>query len=356
VPRDAPGTAGNQGDVNSLLDRVTDLAFVPTTEPVRRPRSSASPSAHPTNFRSPSPRSHEEPRSHPARRRRPLVRRGVRAGSAPGGRSSGRDGRRRTVPLRRPHSPRRHGGAQRDAAKLGLPTMFPTIGGHEGSGTVREVGDGVTEFAPGDHVVMSFVAVCGQCAGVRAVWSTSATWGQRHDARHADRRHLPPSHRRRQTAGPHSQSGSIRQTHCGVDEFPRQDRAAPAVGAQRAAVLRDSDRVWIGREPLRHAGGRHRRGGRRRRNRNGRDPGRPGRRRRTDPCRRSGGVQTEVGPAVRRHSHGGDGARGAGAGARADLRRDGRRGGGVAIADQTRRCPRCAETHPQGRHLWCSPA
>jgi NDMA-dependent alcohol dehydrogenase len=46
---------------------------------------------------------------------------------------------------------------------LGLPTMFPMIGGHEGSGVVREVGDSVTEFAPGDHVVMSFVAVCGQC-------------------------------------------------------------------------------------------------------------------------------------------------------------------------------------------------
>ena len=46
---------------------------------------------------------------------------------------------------------------------MGLPTMFPTIGGHEGSGIIREVGDGVTDFAPGDHVVMSFVAVCGQC-------------------------------------------------------------------------------------------------------------------------------------------------------------------------------------------------
>jgi alcohol dehydrogenase len=46
---------------------------------------------------------------------------------------------------------------------LGLPTMFPTIGGHEGSGVVREVGDGVTDFVPGDHVVTSFVAVCGQC-------------------------------------------------------------------------------------------------------------------------------------------------------------------------------------------------
>jgi len=46
---------------------------------------------------------------------------------------------------------------------LGLPAMSPTIGGHEGSGVVVEVGAGVPGFAPGDHVVTSFVAVCGQC-------------------------------------------------------------------------------------------------------------------------------------------------------------------------------------------------
>jgi len=46
---------------------------------------------------------------------------------------------------------------------LGLPSMFPMIGGHEGSGVVVEVGEGVTQFAPGDHVVTSFVAVCGRC-------------------------------------------------------------------------------------------------------------------------------------------------------------------------------------------------
>jgi NDMA-dependent alcohol dehydrogenase len=46
---------------------------------------------------------------------------------------------------------------------LGLPAMSPTIGGHEGSGVVLEVGAGVTRLAPGDHVVTSFVAVCGQC-------------------------------------------------------------------------------------------------------------------------------------------------------------------------------------------------
>jgi NDMA-dependent alcohol dehydrogenase len=39
----------------------------------------------------------------------------------------------------------------------------PTIGGHEGSGVVLDVGAGVTEFAPGDHVVTSFVPACGRC-------------------------------------------------------------------------------------------------------------------------------------------------------------------------------------------------
>jgi NDMA-dependent alcohol dehydrogenase len=46
---------------------------------------------------------------------------------------------------------------------LALRSMFPLIGGHEGAGVVLEVGAGVTEFAPGDHVVTTFVAVCGEC-------------------------------------------------------------------------------------------------------------------------------------------------------------------------------------------------
>lgn len=49
------------------------------------------------------------------------------------------------------------------ARQYGLTPMFPTIGGHEGAGTVVEVGDGVADLAVGDHVVMSFVAVCGLC-------------------------------------------------------------------------------------------------------------------------------------------------------------------------------------------------
>lgn len=50
----------------------------------------------------------------------------------------------------------------------GATAMPPTIGGHEGSGVVVEVGPGVTRFAPGDHVVTSFLAVCGQCRWCRS--------------------------------------------------------------------------------------------------------------------------------------------------------------------------------------------
>lgn len=44
-----------------------------------------------------------------------------------------------------------------------FPTPLPALLGHEGSGTVERVGEGVTKVAPGDPVVMSF-ASCGQCA------------------------------------------------------------------------------------------------------------------------------------------------------------------------------------------------
>ncbi len=40
---------------------------------------------------------------------------------------------------------------------------FPYIGGHEGAGEVVEVGPGVHNLAPGDHVVLGFIPSCGQC-------------------------------------------------------------------------------------------------------------------------------------------------------------------------------------------------
>jgi len=44
-----------------------------------------------------------------------------------------------------------------------IPTPTPLVIGHEGAGVVEEVGDGVTNVKPGDHVVLSFVPFCKEC-------------------------------------------------------------------------------------------------------------------------------------------------------------------------------------------------
>ena len=44
-----------------------------------------------------------------------------------------------------------------------MPALLPTTLGHEGAGVVAEVGSGVTRTAPGDHVVLSWVAPCRAC-------------------------------------------------------------------------------------------------------------------------------------------------------------------------------------------------
>ena len=46
---------------------------------------------------------------------------------------------------------------------LGLSSVFPVVGGHEGAGVVRQVGERVTSLVPGDHVAVSFVPACGSC-------------------------------------------------------------------------------------------------------------------------------------------------------------------------------------------------
>ncbi len=43
------------------------------------------------------------------------------------------------------------------------PRPTPMALGHEAAGVVREVGPGVDDLAPGDHVVMIFVPACGHC-------------------------------------------------------------------------------------------------------------------------------------------------------------------------------------------------
>ncbi len=45
----------------------------------------------------------------------------------------------------------------------GINDDFPFLLGHEASGVVEAVGDGVTDVAPGDFVILNWRAVCGQC-------------------------------------------------------------------------------------------------------------------------------------------------------------------------------------------------
>jgi S-(hydroxymethyl)mycothiol dehydrogenase len=49
----------------------------------------------------------------------------------------------------------------------GINDDFPFLLGHEAAGVVESVGEGVTEVAPGDYVVLNWRAVCGQCRACR---------------------------------------------------------------------------------------------------------------------------------------------------------------------------------------------
>ena len=40
---------------------------------------------------------------------------------------------------------------------------FPIVGGHEGAGVIEKCGPGVSRVKEGDHVVTSFLPVCGHC-------------------------------------------------------------------------------------------------------------------------------------------------------------------------------------------------
>jgi S-(hydroxymethyl)mycothiol dehydrogenase len=49
----------------------------------------------------------------------------------------------------------------------GINDDFPFLLGHEAAGAVDAVGEGVTDVAPGDYVILNWRAVCGQCRACR---------------------------------------------------------------------------------------------------------------------------------------------------------------------------------------------
>ena len=44
-----------------------------------------------------------------------------------------------------------------------IPKSFPAVLGHEGAGSVQELGPGVSRFSPGDPVMLSWMPACGSC-------------------------------------------------------------------------------------------------------------------------------------------------------------------------------------------------
>ncbi|MBV9228739.1 MAG: Zn-dependent alcohol dehydrogenase [Chloroflexi bacterium] len=58
-----------------------------------------------------------------------------------------------------------------------LPTYLPLALGHEGAGIVEEVGPGVTNCKPGDHVVLSFIPSCGKCRYCTAGYTNLCNMG-----------------------------------------------------------------------------------------------------------------------------------------------------------------------------------
>ena len=74
---------------------------------------------------------------------------------------------------------------------------FPIVGGHEGAGIIEEVGEGVTRLKPGDHVICSFLPVCGHCRWCSTGKSNLCDMGATILDGVPARRHLPVPRERR---------------------------------------------------------------------------------------------------------------------------------------------------------------
>lgn len=88
-------------------------------------------------------------------------------------------------------------------------SQYPIIMGHEGAGTVVEVGPNVTGLAVGDHVVTSFVPACGTCPSCVTGHSNLCDWGA----------HLLSGHQADGTSRHHLADGSDIATMCCLGTF-----------------------------------------------------------------------------------------------------------------------------------------
>ena len=217
----------------------------------------------------------------------------------------------------------------------------PLVLGHEAAGTVTGVGAGVTSVAPGDRVVLSWLAQCGTCFYCVHPPATAVRGrrGRLRPGHAAGRDHPVPES---WPAGvPDGGARHVRRALRGARGRGGEDPGHDPAGLGRADRLRGADRVRGGGQHRGDPGRRHRGRAGLRRRRAERRPGRADRRRwgdhRDRPAR---GAAGHGGPA-RRHpyppalGHG----REAGPGADRRPRRGSRARGRRPPADRARRDP-----------------
>ena len=77
----------------------------------------------------------------------------------------------------------------------GINDDFPFLLGHEAAGVVESVGEGVTDVAPGDYVILNWRAVCGNCRACRRgrPWYCFATFNAKQKMTLEDGTELSPA-------------------------------------------------------------------------------------------------------------------------------------------------------------------
>ena len=178
----------------------------------------------------------------------------------------------------------------------GINDDFPFLLGHEAAGVVEAVGDGVTDVAPGDFVILNWRAVCGQCRACRRgrPWYCFATHNATQKMTLADGTALQPGagHRR------------VRREDAGRRRPVHQGRPGRARDRRRAARLRRDGRPRRGDEHRQRAARRQRRRHRLRRRGQRRDRRCRARRRHDGHRRRRRRPQAGLGQGLRRDPHG----------------------------------------------------
>ena len=167
------------------------------------------------------------------------------------------------------------------------PTRFPKIFGHEGAGIVRAVGSAVTEFKPGDHVVMAY-PWCGECQNCRSARQSYCLHSRELKNERHPRRRLDAALQGRQAGLQRLLPAIVVRliTPSPTNAIAVKVRSDAPIESSRNARLRRTDRRRRGAQCVEARARREFRGVRRRHGRIIGSDGSEDRRLRSDHCRR----------------------------------------------------------------------